>query len=383
MPPIYLDNAATTPVDPRVADAVRPLLAEEFGNPSSRHPPGVRAAEALDLARRRVARALGADPERVTFTSGGTEANNLAVLGLARAARSEGRHVLVGATEHASVRASALALRDEGFEVEFLRLDAAGDLDEEDLARRLRPDTVLVSQMRANNEFGTVFPVARVARAVRARSPVARLHADCVQGLGKLECSPADLGVDCISVSGHKVHGPKGVGALVFAEARPLRPLTFGGGQEDARRPGTENLPGIVGFGVACELAEERREQAVAAMAACRAALLERIAGIAGLQPFEPGSERLPSILALRVAWAPAEVVMHHLEVHGVYVSSGSACQARNAQASPAALALGLTSHDAKRMLRISFSGSSTPEQARLAGEALEAVGRELQAVAR
>ena len=383
MQPIYLDNAATTPVLSTVSRAMEPFLADEFGNASSRHPLGVRASEALDAARRQVARAVGTEPQHVTFTSGGTEANNLAVLGLARAARPRGRHVLIGATEHSSVRASALALRDEGFEVEFLTLDETGCLDEDRVAERVRPDTVLVSQMLANNEFGTVYPVARLARRVRSRAPEARIHADCVQGLGKLECSPADLGVDCVSVSAHKIHGPKGVGALAFARPCPVRPLFFGGGQERDLRPGTQNVGGIVGFGAAAELAEREREETVRSMAACRAALIEQLEDGSGVRVFEPGSERLPSLVAVLVPWAPAEVVMHHLEARGVYVSSGSACQASKAQASPGALAVGLSAEDARRVLRISFSAHTTLQEVAQAASALAAVGRELEAPAR
>lgn len=375
---IYLDNAATTPLDPRVTAAMQPFLGDEFGNPSSRHPLGVRAAEAVDAARRQVARALGADPQHVTFTSGGTEANNLAVLGLARAARQAGRHILIGATEHPSVRSSALALREEGFEVEFLTLDDDGALDEADLTARLREDTILVSQMLVNNEFGTIYPVARLARIVRARSPHARLHVDCVQGFGKLECSPADLGVDCISVSSHKVHGPKGVGALVFAGPCPLRPLVFGGGQERGLRPGTQNVPGIVGFGLAAELTEDGREAALISMGACRAALIELFKEVPGLRVFEPGREHVPSLVAVRVAWAPAEVVMHHLEARGVYVSSGSACQATKAQVSPGALALGLDATETRHILRWSFSSSTTLDEVRRGAQALAEIGAEL-----
>jgi cysteine desulfurase len=201
MQPIYLDNAATTPLAPEVGEAMRPWLEDAFGNPSSRHALGVRAAEALDEARWSVARALGAGPEGVVFTAGGTEANNLAVLGLARAAGSG--HVLVGPTEHPSVDRAAQALADEGFDVERAALLPGGALDLDDLESKLRADTVLVAQMLANNEVGSVYPLAEVARRVRARAPRAMLHVDAVQGFGKLSVSLGELGADSVALSAH------------------------------------------------------------------------------------------------------------------------------------------------------------------------------------
>ena len=236
--PIYLDNAATTPVDPRVIEAMRPYLEDQFGNPSSRHRLGVRAAEALDTAREHLSRATGADTRRIHFTSGGTEANNLAVLGLARAAKARGAHVVAGPTEHSSVRDAALSLRDEGFEVDLMRLDSIGGLDLEHARSLLREDTVLVAQMVASNEFGTVYPIRELSRIVRAASPNALIHADGVQALGKLDVDLRELGCDSLSVSAHKIHAPKGTGALILADDLPIRPLCFGGAQEGKVRPG-------------------------------------------------------------------------------------------------------------------------------------------------
>ena len=353
-PAIYLDHAATTPLAPAVRAALEPFLGAEFGNPSSRHPLGVRASSALDEARRRAARAVGGRPDGVVFTSGGTEANNLAVLGFARARRRRGAHIVLGPTEHPSVRAPALSLCDEGFEVEEARLDARGDLDLEDLERRLRPDTVLVALMLVSNELGTLYPLARAARLVRARSPAAALHTDAVQAAGKVELSLSALGVDSLSVSAHKIHGPKGSGALLLAEgAEPPRPLLQGGGQERGLRSGTEHVAGCVGLGLALELAA---------------------------QDAEPGA---PSILSAVLPGPPAEVWMHHLEVHGVMTSAGSACHAKEKAASPALLALGLTPDEARRVLRFSFARTTTLAEVEAAAEALGAVARELGAVAR
>jgi len=386
MPLAYLDNAATTPVDPRVAAAMQPFLGPELGNPSSRHPAGVRAAEAVDRARAQVALALGTRPARVCFTAGGTEANNLAVIGVARARRNKGRHVLVGPTEHPCVKSSARALAEEGFEVETLALTPDGSLDLDHLERALRPDTVLVAQMLASNELGTVYPLHQVAQRVRARAPEAALAVDAVQGFGKLDCALDELGADCVSVSSHKIHGPKGVGAVVFAEGCEPRPLIHGGGQESGRRAGTENVPGIVGFGAAAELAELAREETHAALEELRALFVRRVLGIPGARVIEPGASTLPplpSIAAVLLPGVPAEVRMHHLEARGVMVSAGSACQAGKNEASPAMLAAGLDAEDARSVLRFSFSRTTTEEEVDLALAALTEVSAALDAAAR
>jgi cysteine desulfurase len=381
MPDVYLDHAATTPVHAEVLAAMLPFLADgtdgDFGNPSSRHPAGVRAAEALDGARRAIARALAARPEWVLFTSGGTEANNLGVLGLARAA---GRgHVLVGAAEHPSVRACAEALAREGFEVESLRLDERGELDLEHAAARMRPDTVLVAQMLVHNELGSIYPVARLAKALRARAPRARLHVDAVQAVGKLDCALDELGCDSLAISAHKLGGPKGSGALVLAEGTALEPLFHGGGQERALRPGTQNVAGAVGLAAAVERAERGRADFAAHAARLRALLVAGIADLPGASVLLPeGAPAVPSIVALRMAGAPAEVRMHHLERRGVLTSAGSACQAAKREASPSYAALGLDADAAREVLRISFAPGTGAADVERALEALHAVEAEL-----
>lgn len=382
---VYLDHAATTPVHRDVLAAMLPFLSEDpasdFGNPSSRHPAGVRAAEALDGARRAIARAVAARPEGVVFTSGGSEANNLAVFGLARAA---GRgHVLVGAAEHPSVRESAAALAREGFEVETLRLSPGGELDLEHAASRLRPDTVLVAQMLVHNELGSLYPVARLARAVRARSPRARVHVDAVQALGKVDCALDELGCDTLAISAHKLGGPKGSGALVLAEGVTLEPLFHGGGQERGLRPGTQNVAGAIGLATAVERAERGRAQWCARAAGLRARLLAGLADLPGAACLLPGgSPVVPSIVALRLPGAPAEVRMHHLERHGVLTSAGSACQSGKREASPSYAALGLDADAAREVLRISFGPSTSEVDVDRALEALRAVDRELAGLA-
>jgi len=380
MASIYLDHAATTALDPEVRAAMEPWLGDTPANPSSLHRAGVAAREALDRARARVARAAGASPERVVFTSGGTEADNLAVLGPARARARRGRHVVLGPTEHAAVRGAAEALRAEGFELETARLDAGGALDLEHLAALLRADTVLVAQMLVGNELGNVFPVAAVARLVRARAPQAVLVVDAVQALGKLELSLAALGADALTLSAHKVHGPKGAGALVTARELSLRALIHGGGQESGLRAGTENVAAIVGFGRAAELAEERREPARAHLEELRRAFVAGLGRLPSARVLAIGPERVPGIVPVLFRGVPAEVRLHHLDARGLAVSAGSACQARKGGISPALSAAGLDDDQARRVLRFSFAGTTTLDEIGAALRVLEAVERELEA---
>lgn len=384
---LYLDHAATTPLAPEVREAMAPFLAEAFGNPSSRHRLGVRAGRALEEARERVARAVGAQPEDVLFTSGGTEANNLAVLGLARASR-RGRpaagHVLIGATEHPCVHDPARALEDEGFTVETIALDRHAQPDEDDLARKLRPETVLVSCMVVNNEFGSLYPVARLARLVKARAPRALFHTDAVQALGKVELSLPELGVDALAVSAHKIHGPKGTGALALAPGVRPRPLVFGGGQEGALRSGTENVAGIVGFGLAAELAERRRTERVRHMRLLCDELERGLAALPGARFLIQDPARLsPAIRAVLLPGPPAAVWMHHLEERGIMTSVGSACHAKHGQPSPALGALGLDEARARQVLRLSFAQATTLDEVRRAVTVLVELERSFARAAR
>lgn len=376
---VYLDNAATTPIAPEVRAAVEPFMADEFGNPSSRHSLGVHAAEAVDGARNQIARAVGAQAQHVLFCSGGTEANNLAVLGAARARRSHGDTLVLGPTEHPSVSSAGEALQEEGFEVRRMRLDGSGDLDLDHARGLLDERVTVVGQMLANNEFGTIYPVRALARMARASCPHAHLHVDAVQGLGKLELDMAELGVDSLSVSAHKVHAPKGTGALVLAGERPLRPLQFGGGQQAGVRPGTENVCGIVAFGAAVQLADSGLKDAQGAMAAAREALLAGLKGMHGARLVGPGSQRIDAVQAIELPGAPAEVWQHHLEAHGVMTSVGSACQSNSSGISSALVALGFDAERARRVMRFSFSRYTTVAEVEAALEVLARVAPQLE----
>lgn len=381
--PIYLDHAATTRVADEVTQTMLRALGPEFGNPSSRHPLGTSAAASIEEARRKVAAALGTRSEGVLFTSGGTEANNLGVIGMAHSLRlgklgAASGHILIGPTEHPSIRASAASLIEEGFEVEVMELeagDARGALNIGRAAQQMREDTVLVSQMLVNNEYGTRYDISRLTRAMEARAPQAHLHVDAVQALGKIEIDPAALVGDKVSssfaVSAHKIHGPKGVGALVLSNAcldsgRMPRPMIHGGGQQGDVRPGTENVPGILGFGTAIALATANpgatTVKLVAARKALEAGLAAHVPAARVLIPWQDDatSTMAPQVVSVLVPGAPSEVWLHHLEAVGVYASAGSACQAKKQDLSPALLALGLTSDETRRVLRFSLCPSTT-----------------------
>lgn len=382
MRPVYLDNAATTPVAQEVRAALTVFLEDEFGNPSSRHALGVRAAEALDAARARIARATGGRAQHVVFTSGGTESNNLAVLGAARA-RKRG-NVVIGPTEHPSVRGAAEALAGEGFELRVARLGAGGDLDLDSYAELLDGDTVVVSQMLVNGEFGTLYPVGAVARLARRLAPRAHVHVDAVQGLGKVELDLAQLGADSLSISAHKIHAPKGTGALVHRGDPRMTPLVFGGGQQGGLRPGTENVVGAVACGAAAELADDSLERTCKITAEVRGALLSGLAQISGLEgarPVEPGEKRVDAVCAVELPGAPAEVWQHHLEERGIYTSVGSACQSMDKDISPALMALGFDARQARRVLRFSFSRYTTLAEVEMALEALASAAPKLEAL--
>lgn len=382
MQPVYLDHAATSPLRSEARAALLPFLEGEYGNPSSRHPLGVRAAEAIARARDEVAQALLVEPRQVTFTSGGTEAANLAVLGLARAARTRGRHVLVGATEHSCVRACAAELAREGFEVERVPLDARGEVDLAAFAARVRADTVLVTHMLVNNETGMVAPIARMAKLARSRAPAVRVAVDAVQAFGKLDCALAELSVDALFLSAHKLGGPKGAGALVLAPGVSCAPVLHGGGQEHGLRPGTENVAAIVGFGAAARLAEGHRMQLLPRLRELRARLLGRLASLAGLRVIESATAQQPGILALVIPGAPAEVRVHHLAQRGVFVSAGAACQSHARELSPGLRAIGLDDDSIRRVLRLSLGPTTTLEDVERAAQALLEVSCELERAA-
>lgn len=359
---LYLDHAATSPVRRAALEAMWPALTGVYGNPSSAHEAGRAAAALLEDARARVARALGARPGQVVFTAGGTEADALAVLGTVRARILAGRpagHVLTTGLEHSAVRESCDQLaRLHGVAVEHLAVDGHGLTDPADLAARLRPDTALVSVHLANNEVGTLQPVPELAAVCRAAG--VPLHVDAVQAAGQAPVDVGALGADLVALSGHKVGGPKGVGALWVRGGHALEPLVPGGGQERGRRSGTSNVAGAAGFAAALEEAESERRAHAAAWTWLRDDFAARVLdGVRGVVPAARltghPERRLPRHASFVLPGVNGESVLEEAARRGVLASAGSACSAHSADPSPALLALGLSEDDARTALRCTF----------------------------
>ena len=368
---IYLDNSATTKPCAETVAAMTQMLTEDWGNPSSVHSLGVQAERRLKEARRQVAGLMGAEPERVFFTSGGTEADNWAIFSTARRLGKRGRHIITTAVEHHAVLHPMEQLEAQGFEVTYLRPDDTGYVPVEALEAALRPDTILVSVMMVNNETGAVMPVEPMIRATRRKSPQALFHIDAVQGLGKLPFRAKSLGADLISVSGHKVHGPKGVGALYIKKGLTLPPLISGGGQESGLRSGTEAMPAIVGFGAACGAMDLKTEPA--RLAALRDRCREALAEVPGLVFLGRGDA--PHIVTVSVPGLRSQGLINCLQERGIYVSAGSACA--RGHRSHVLEAMGLDSRVIDGAIRISFGRENTPEDVDALKEAmLEAVHR-------
>ena len=354
----YLDNSSTTRVCEPAAAKVMELMTENYGNPSSLHTLGFRAEQALTEARRNIAAALGAKEDEVFFTSGGTESNNLAIFGAAYARKRMGMHIVTTQIEHPSVTNAVRQLEKEGWEVTWLQPDREGHILPEAVQEAVRPDTTLVTMMAVNNEVGTILPLDAAAQAIAAKKAPALLHVDAVQGFGKLDLRPERRKIDLLSISAHKIHGPKGVGALYVRKGVRIAPRTFGGGQEHGMRPGTEGLPAIGGFGAAVKAlppVNEGLRQAEELAAICR----EKLLALPGVE-FNSPEDALPYIVNFSVGAVRAETMLHFLAARGVYVSSGSACS--KGKQSPVLEAMGLPRERIQAALRVSFSHLNTLE---------------------
>ena len=358
----YLDNSATTKVCPQAAEKAAFMMTECFGNPSSLHSLGFAAERELTAARASVATLLKADPACVTFTSGGTEANNLAILGAANAKKRRGHHVVTTAIEHPSVLEAFARLEADGFEVTRVLPQKDGTIDPRDLLAACRPDTILVSAMAVNNETGAIFSWDAVAPAVRRQSPLATLHCDCVQAAGKCALSFDKMGVDLCSVSGHKLHAPKGVGALFMKKGtRLIPPAALGGGQEKGVRSGTENMPAIAAFGEAVKALPTPAEQAKR-YEALRAFLLSELADLDDVVVHTPRNA-VSYITHLSLLGRKSETLVHALAEQEVFVSGGSACA--KGKKSHVLEAMGLPAAEIDSSLRISFSHETTEDDIR------------------
>jgi cysteine desulfurase len=363
-----MDNSATTPVDRRVVEAMLPYLTESFGNPSSVHFFGQEARSAVDRARREVATLIGARPNEVVFLSGGTEANNLAIRGIAEMNVEHGRHIITSAIEHSAVRGVCDALEKRGWEVTRLPVYEEGIVRVEDVRSALRHDTVLITVMLANNEIGTVQPVAEIGALVRELRAAGRkhlwLHTDAVQALGRMEVDVEALGCDLLSMSAHKLHAPKGVGGLYVRRSVRLAPQNIGGHQERERRGGTEAVSSIVAFGEAARLAREELDSRIERMRELR----ERFE--AGVEARVPDivfngerRSRLPHISNISFRFIEGEGLLINLDMQGVAVSTGSACSSGSLEPSPVIRALGRDDELARGSIRFSLGKDTTPEE--------------------
>ncbi len=378
---VYLDYAATCPVDPRVAEAMAASLRGPAGNPSSLHAGGRAARGQVERARAQVARLVGAPPAAIVFTSGATESDNLAVLGAARGARGRGRHLITSRTEHRAVLDACRRLETEGFEVSWLKPGPDGGVSAAQVEQALRPDTVLVALMHANNETGVLNDVAAVGRLCRARGVL--LHVDAAQSAGRVPLDVAELGADLLAFTAHKLGGPAGVGALyVRREPRPaLDPLLFGGGQEGGLRPGTLATHQIVGFGLACELALTALPEEGPRVRALREELWRRLEPLGRVERNGAAEPSVPGILNLFFAGVEGESLLLELEGR-VAASSGSACSSASGEPSYVLRALGRSDAAAQASLRLSLGRATTARDVAQAAEAISAAIRRLRALA-
>lgn len=356
----YLDNSATTAVTPEVAALAARIMTEQYGNPSSLHRRGFWAERALTEARGQVAAVLRCRPEEIVFTSGGTESNNLALLGAARAARRRGNRIVTTAVEHHSVLAVCRQLESEGFEVTYVSPDAGGVITPESFAAACDEKTVLASCMMVNSETGALHDIPAIAAACRRKNPGILFHADCVQAFGRLEIAPARWGVQLVSVSGHKIHAPKGVGALYVAKGARLLPPLYGSGQERGLRPGTENLPGICAMGLAAERMNARRAENAAHFTALRQKLITNLSQSPAVCINSPQAAA-PYIINLSVEGIRSEIMIHYLEQFEIYVSSGSACA--KGERSHVLTAMGLPEDRIDSALRVSMTDTTAEEE--------------------
>jgi len=364
MDKVYFDNSATTKVDPRVLEEMLPYFTERYGNASSLHSFGRDAYDAMELARERTAKALGASPRDIIFTSGGTESDNLALQGAAYALASRGRHIITSMVEHHAILHTCQFLETQGFQVTYLPVDAEGLVSIEDLKESLTKETTLVSIMAANNEIGSIQPIRPLAEL--AKEGGALFHTDAVQAITKVPIDLSKLKVDMLSLSAHKAHGPKGVGALFIRKGVKLRPLIYGGGHERGLRSSTENVPGLVGLGKALEIGMAEMEESVANMSRIRDRLIEgTLASVPRSYLNGPrGEKRLCNNAHFRFDYIEGEGMILHLDMKGFAASTGSACSTKSLEPSHVLRSLGLRHEQCHGSLRLSLSKFNTMDEA-------------------
>lgn len=365
----YLDNSATTRVFPEVAELMTKIMCDDYGNPSSLHMKGVQAEQYLRYARETLAGLLKAGEKEIIFTSGGTEADNLALMGAAFANRRRGNHIITTQVEHPAVLKTCEHLESIGYRVTYLPVNAWGQISLEDLQRAMTPDTILVSIMHTNNEIGALQPVAEAGALIKRMNPQTLFHVDGVQGFGKARIYPRKMNIDLLSVSGHKIHGPKGIGFLYMGEKVRIQPIVHGGGQQWNIRSGTDNVPGAAGMAKAAELLYRHYDEDRTRLYQCKRFFMDgvrKIEGVRinGLLPGEAdGNGTAPHIVSVSVPGVRSEVLLHALEEKGIYVSAGSACAARKPQPSATLKAIGVDQALLGSTIRFSFSVYTNVEE--------------------
>ena len=361
---IYFDNAATTCVFPEVVEAMQEAMQVTYGNPSAKHMKGIEAENKVKAAQELIAKTLRAKPKEILFTSGGTESNNTAIIGTAMANRRKGKHIITTKVEHASVYEPMYHLEEEGYEVTYLDVDSEGIVDLGQLEESIREDTILVSCMMVNNEIGAIEPIEEIAKIIKAKNPNTIFHVDAIQAYGKLPIIPKNMGIDLLSTSGHKIHGPKGIGFLYIKEGTKISPIIFGGGQQKGMRSGTENVPGIAGIGLAAKTIYTDLDEKVAHMRALKQRFIEGVQKIDHTVIHGLYDETsAPHIISVGFAGIRSEVLLHTLEDKGIYVSSGSACASNHPQISGVLKGIGAKQEFLDATLRFSMSEFTTLEE--------------------
>ncbi len=361
---VYLDNSATTRCFDEVAQLMCKVMCEDYGNPSSMHQKGVEAEKYLRYSHETIARILKVNEKEIFFTSGGTESDNIALIGAAMANHRQGRHLITTKIEHPAVLQTMKYLEGQGFEVTYLSVDKEGRIDLRQLEQAVRKDTILVSIMHTNNEIGTVQPVAEAGAVIKRCNPSTLFHVDGVQGFGKFRIYPARMNIDLLSVSGHKIHGPKGTGFLYIREGAKVNPIIYGGGQQRGMRSGTENLPGIAGIAKAAEIVYGSLDHDMRRMYGLRDMLVQGVSHIEDVTVNGGmGREDAAHIVSLSVRGVRSEVLLHALEEKGICVSAGSACSSHKPQPSATLKAIGVEKELLDSTIRFSFSVFTTEEE--------------------
>lgn len=360
----YFDNSATTRCFDSVAEIVAQVMRVDYGNPSSLHTKGVEAEQYVRYAKEQIAKSLKVQEKEILFTSGGTEADNLAIIGCAMANYRRGRHLITTKIEHPAVMQTMNYLESLGYRVTYLPVDRYGCIRIGDLEAAITPETILVSIMHTNNEIGSVMPIEEAGRVIKQRNPQTLFHVDAVQGYGKCRIYPRKAGIDLLSVSGHKIHGPKGIGFLYVGEKVKINPILFGGGQQGGMRSGTENVPGIAGLGKAVEEIFAHLDEDVNRLYDYKEYFSERVLAIPDVSLNGPrGRDGAPHIVSLSVRGIRAEVLLHSLDAEGIYISAGSACSSHKAAPSATLQAIGMEREFLESTVRFSFSVETTKEQ--------------------